>query len=296
MTRDDAAQAAKGMAHAHASLVSAIVSGQSAAAQLRAETHLKAVQDFLRPRSRGRQPRDTTALLRDTSDRHEKLAEVIARNVRADIAQRRLPVGSVIGSEDDLRERYGVSRAVLREAVRLLEYHSVATMRRGPGGGLVVGRPDPAASIEAAALYLQYRRAKVTDLQPVREALELGVLDLLTGRSQDEAITRWLEDQLTESGPTELDAVIVRINDFHLGLAQLVGNPVIALLLRIALSLWDRYGEPSEQSLPASRQELSAIALAAHRGIVAAVLDGDYALARHRMSRHLSGITAVMEF
>jgi hypothetical protein len=38
-----------------------------------------------------------------------------------------------------------VSRSVLREAVRLLKYHAVATMRRGPGGGLVVAQPQAQA-------------------------------------------------------------------------------------------------------------------------------------------------------
>ena len=63
-------------------------------------------------------------------------------------------MGEVFGSEVALLERYRVSRAVLREAVRLLEYHAVATTRRGPGGGLVVAEPQAQASIDTIALYL----------------------------------------------------------------------------------------------------------------------------------------------
>ena len=76
-----------------------------------------------------------------------KLAEVVADRIRDDIAADGWRVGEVFGSETDLLHRYEVSRAVLREAVRLLEHHSVAWMRRGPGGGLAVQTPDPTASI-----------------------------------------------------------------------------------------------------------------------------------------------------
>src|SRR5438128_10233608 len=67
-----------------------------------------------------------------------KLAAQVARRIENDIIDAGWPVGAVLGSESELLERYGVSRAVLREAVRLVEHHPVAVMRRGPGGGLVV--------------------------------------------------------------------------------------------------------------------------------------------------------------
>src|SRR5438067_13885634 len=66
----------------------------------------------------------------------EKLGVVVARQIEAEILDRGFPVGEVVGSEAGLIERYGVSRAVLREAIRLLEHRNVAAMRRGPGGGL----------------------------------------------------------------------------------------------------------------------------------------------------------------
>ena len=66
-----------------------------------------------------------------------------------------------------------MSRAVLREAVRLLEFHSVAQMRRGPGGGLVVAEPQAQASIDTIALYLQYRKPNREDLRCVRDAIEI---------------------------------------------------------------------------------------------------------------------------
>src|SRR5436190_21321141 len=88
-----------------------------------------------------------------------KLAEQTAAKIEMAIAAQGWPLGSVIGSESDLLAEYGVSRAVLREAVRLLEHDNVARMRRGPGGGLVVTVPDTQAVTRAADRFLRYRGA-----------------------------------------------------------------------------------------------------------------------------------------
>ena len=70
-----------------------------------------------------------------------KLAEHVAAQIRGDIIAKGWPVGQVLAAEPELIERYGVSRSVLREAVRIVEYLGVARMRQGPGGGLVVTTP-----------------------------------------------------------------------------------------------------------------------------------------------------------
>ena len=71
--------------------------------------------------------------------RGRKLGEQLAERVEEEIIASGWPVGKVLGSEAELIERYGVSRAVFREAMRIVDHHGVAEMRRGPGGGLVVG-------------------------------------------------------------------------------------------------------------------------------------------------------------
>jgi DNA-binding transcriptional MocR family regulator len=62
----------------------------------------------------------------------EKLAAGVARRILGDVMERGWPVGQVLGSQAELIERYGVSRAVFREAVRLVENQQIAFMRRGP--------------------------------------------------------------------------------------------------------------------------------------------------------------------
>lgn len=63
-------------------------------------------------------------------------------------------------------ERHETSRAVLRAAIRLLEHHSVAAPRRGPGGGLVVTHQEPRAAIDTTALYLAFRGVTTEESRP----------------------------------------------------------------------------------------------------------------------------------
>jgi DNA-binding FadR family transcriptional regulator len=237
-----------------------------------------------------------------TPSQEQKLAEVVAQRLFAEIISGGWEVGSIIGSEAALLDRFEVSRAVLREAVRLLEYHSVARMRRGPGGGLVIAEPDPTASIEAMALYLDYQGTELEHLRVVREAVELACLDGVTGRiGEPETVQRLrmamhgtpeanpFVDANASEQPGELS------NLLHVEFAELTGNPVLALFLRVLITLWARHRQPERTRAGTSSErpptDRDVMAAQEHQGIVDALLLGDAALARHRMRRHLRGLT-----
>jgi len=86
----------------------------------------------------------------------EKSGLRLAYRITAEIRRCALPGGCSIGPESELVSRYGVSRAVFREAVRMLEFFGVVEVRRGKDGGLVVAEMDPEGTISSALLYLDY--------------------------------------------------------------------------------------------------------------------------------------------
>ncbi|MBO0851400.1 MAG: FadR family transcriptional regulator, partial [Pseudonocardia sp.] len=107
-----------------------------------------------------------------SSARDGKLAARLALAIEHEIASARWPIGHLIGSESELRQRYRVSRQVLREAIRLVEHHQVASMRRGPQGGLVVSAPDAAAATSAVLMYLEFADTTLDHVLAVRMTLE----------------------------------------------------------------------------------------------------------------------------
>lgn len=208
----------------------------------------------------------------------------LARRIKREIIEQGWPVGEVLGSEDDLLARYGVGRPVLRQAVRLLEHQSVATMRRGPGGGLVVVEPDADFVTEGIALYLQYRDVAPHLVFETRTALELACVQTATERLTEAGIAE-LRAMLEREESASTDEAVVHAQDFHAAIAALTGNAAMELFVR---SLGRLTRERSH--LPEHPEQQAADVRVAHRRIAEAMISGDVGLARHRMQRHLQGI------
>ena len=65
--------------------------------------------------------------------RNEKIAEAVARDIVRRIAAGKLPPGAQLPSEAQMAVDYGVGRASLREALRILEIHGLISIKPGPG-------------------------------------------------------------------------------------------------------------------------------------------------------------------
>lgn len=174
-----------------------------------------------------------------------KRAEQVARAIEDRIVALGWPVGRLIGSEQSLMEEHDASRGVLREAVRLLEHHGTARMRRGPGGGLVVQAPSASAVRRSAALLLHYRRTDLAALVAARKAMELTCLDLVADRMPEDPM---IGGRLLSSLQAEAIHPGYRGSEFHLTLARQCGNPVISMLAETLIELHGealpRHGEP----------------------------------------------------
>jgi DNA-binding FadR family transcriptional regulator len=221
-----------------------------------------------------------------------KLAEQTAAKIELAIVERGWPIGSVIGSEADLLALYGVSRAVLREAVRLLERDHIAHMRRGPGGGLVVTEPEADAVTRVATLYLRYRDVSVGQLYNVRIALEGAAVKAATERMDERGIAaiRAALDREADHA----DQVDVSAHDFHVAVARLSGNPAVELFTDVVTTL-----TAAVHGGLSAGGRISALAgqvTAAHRGIGEAMIAGDTGLAQHRATRHLQAMAAASRY
>jgi DNA-binding FadR family transcriptional regulator len=267
------------VAHAHRRIVAAVVDGDGMLAQRRIRAHLEAEGAFLREHgsSRVRLPPPEPVRSQPGTKRAENLARTIAGAVLAED----LPPGHRIGSEAELVEHYGVSRTVLREAVRILEHHHVARMRRGPGGGLHVIAADPATVTDAVALHLARRGIRPGELAGARLGLELAVVGIAAGRAEQTGAQPGLDRGAGAAGASAAW-------DLHGQLASLAGNPVLELLVHVLIRL-SHLHEAGEE-VGASEADV-----AAHEGIARAVEAGDRALARLRLRRHLGSLLALGE-
>jgi DNA-binding FadR family transcriptional regulator len=291
---DSATEAIEAVEHLHAhhaGIVAAVTAGDSARAKTLSERHVEAVTAWLQQHQTGNKGRGRARRRLDVEAPRGKLAEMLAATVGDDIAASGRPVGSVFGTETALLDRYRVSRAVFREAVRLLEYHSLARMRRGPGGGLVIAEPAAQASIDTIALYLQYRDPSREDLRCVRDAIEIDNVAKVVKRLDEPDVAAFLATHrsgLPEGSRQSADDVRRAIAEeftFHVGLAQLAGNALLDLFLRIIVELFRRHWSSTGQALPTWSDVLAVHH--AHLRIVEAVGAADESVACYRLRRHL---------
>jgi DNA-binding FadR family transcriptional regulator len=207
-------------------------------------------------------------------------------DILVDIVDRGWPVGELVGSEAKLMQRHEASRAVVREAIRLLEFHQVVSTRRGPGGGVFVAAPSIDAVAEAMAVHLDFQGIDRQQLFEVRCALEVATAQIAATTFDDRQI-----EQLHEALITEREASIEDVgrasHAWHGMIAELTANRAVLLFVLVLTRLTEeRGGVPSSES--------AELVWHAHSAIVSAIADHDPERAGRRMQRHLDAITPTL--
>jgi DNA-binding FadR family transcriptional regulator len=191
-----------------------------------------------------------------------------------------------VGTEHELLAREGVSRSVLREAVRLLEHQQVARMRRGPGGGLFVLPPGTNAVTDMATIYLARQGMPRGHVAACRIEVESIAASLAAQRRNDEGAVA-LEKSLVwgEDAGDEWDGAV---DDFHAAVSAAAANKVLHLVIVVLIRLSRR--QEGEQSTPKTRRGYRAEVLLAHQDIARAIENGQEDLARDRMRNDLCAL------
>jgi DNA-binding FadR family transcriptional regulator len=275
--------------HAHAMVAEALMAGDAGLARNRMRKHLQAEADFFRRRRSTRQLLPDSVVLAQSTQ--GKGAETVARNITQTIVTEGMQPGEMVGTEPELIEREGVSRALLREAVRLLEHHQIARMRRGPGGGLFVMAPSTNAVTEVAAIYLARRGMQLNELAELRTGVEVAITDLAAERIDDEGAAGLEEALAREEHATEAERAEA-VHDLHAAVAAAAKNRVLLLVALVLIRLSRLH--QIERLAPKAQKQIRAEVLRTHEGIARAVESGDREMARHRMRRHLEALGALM--
>lgn len=147
-------------------------------------------------------------------DRPARLSDQVVAALRARIASGELAPGARLPTEQALGARFGVSRAVVREAIARLKADGYVETRQGAGAFVAArpglasfrigeeGRLDPAdlaqifelrTAVEVAAARLAAERRTRADLQAMRAALEAmarAIAEGADGAAADDAFHR----------------------------------------------------------------------------------------------------------
>jgi len=225
-------------------------------------------------------------------EREQRLYERVVDKVLELISSGAWKTGYRLPPERELSEAFGVSRTVVREAVKALEARGV--LESTTGSGVSVRRVDFNMVSQSLETYMQLANRDDFEirLNEVRRVLEVEMVALAAARRTPEQLSQLHQicQQMRASGNTakqmaELDFQL------HVTLAEATQNELFKVLLaplinqlrdQIVLT-WEDFPRPVE------------LVFDQHEAVVAAVESGDAEAGRQAMIRHLAFSREVLE-
>jgi GntR family transcriptional regulator, transcriptional repressor for pyruvate dehydrogenase complex len=219
------------------------------------------------------------------------LAEQVTENLLSYIETQRLRPGDLLPSETSLATSFGVSRPVIREALKNLEGKGIIEIVNGKGALVKPIDGDPLRLFFQRAM--QIERNSILELMEVRKGLEVQAAILAASRrvpqelEQMERIVAEMRENLHDfEAYTRLDV------EFHLLIAKASHNDMIVFLvesIRDALRNSISAGLRSRNRV-AQLEELQNT----HENLYRTLKQGDVDGARVIMTRHFDEAIAAM--
>ncbi|MGY2744697.1 FadR/GntR family transcriptional regulator [Pseudarthrobacter sp. O4] len=208
-------------------------------------------------------------------------AEAVFNALRADIESGKVEVGAKLSSETALAQRYGVSRSVVREALRSCNALGLTVTMTGKGTFVV-------AHQVAKDLVLGHYSAR--DLTEARPHIEVPAAGLAAQRRTPEELETLRAIVAAMSAEDDPEAWVSLDSSFHAAIARASGNKVFE---NVVADIREALAHQSETlNMVADRQFASDHE---HQRILQAIEAGNAAEARAAMSEHLHAVGVALD-
>src|ERR1700732_4478896 len=213
-----------------------------------------------------------------------KASDVLARELRERILTGELPEGTALPAERELVKQTKMSRATVREALRILEVQSLVRVRAGRAGGAFVQRPTTKSMASTVRMLVRGRQSKLADLMETREALEPFCAELAARKRTDDDLAVLDRANSDIADPDADLAAFLQANlDWHIGVPAASHNELLIGFM-IALSHAIYTGTDNAAFVD---DDVRAVTARAHRSITNAIRSKDADGAGRRLHRHV---------
>ncbi|WP_427919230.1 FadR/GntR family transcriptional regulator [Streptomyces sp. cg40] len=215
-----------------------------------------------------------------------RVADLIART----ILEEGLPQGHRLPPEREMIEHFGVGRATLREALRILESDGLLRMRMGPAGGPEVSRPEIDRVTRVLFLFLVTSQATLRDIYAVRAAVDPATARLAAVEADPRRDQGLMESvSRMKASVSDERAFLRECETFHRLVAESCRNPMFAAVSLSLHTILDGH----EAGVRYSRAALRSV-VELHTAITTAIVAGDADAAEEAAADHVR--TAVEYF
>ncbi|MEB3061990.1 FadR/GntR family transcriptional regulator [[Mycobacterium] zoologicum] len=213
-----------------------------------------------------------------------KSSDVLAGELRERILNGELAEGIALPAERELVKQTQMSRATVREALRILEVQNLVRVKPGRAGGAFVQRPTTTSMVNSVTMLIRGQHIKLGDLMEAREALEPCCAELAARNRTDEDLAELDRANRAIADPAADLAQFLQANlDWHVGVTIASHNELLMGFM-LALSKAIYTGTENAAFIDS---EIRAATAKAHRAITEAIRGRDDAAAARRMCRHV---------
>jgi GntR family transcriptional repressor for pyruvate dehydrogenase complex len=213
----------------------------------------------------------------------KRLYQQVADDIETAILEGTYPPDSKLPSEQELANEYGVSRNVVREALKRLKERGLVSIRTGSGTYVSIPTTEPVSDALHRLLLYPNNAVSVAHFYEIRRMIEPQVARLAAERATDEdraaihqAFDLMVENRDNRTAWTQADL------GFHIAIAEATKNPLIQSIL-------NPLNKPLLKAIEAGLAEPSGVeaGLRAHQNIMHAIDGHDPDEAERAMLEHL---------
>ena len=220
-----------------------------------------------------------------------KAADVLAGILREKILEGDLLEGADLPNERDLGQQSGLSRASVREALRILEGEGLIATRTGRNGGSAVLRPSSATIERSVGIFIRGHKIRFEAVLETRAAIEppSARFAALHRTDADMAEMEACHAKLQRASEAGDVAGYVRSNlDWHVQVVRASHNELLmAFMSAVAQSVYVATDVEGFNSI-----DVRNAVIQAHRKVMDAILARDGDAAARRMERHVGAYIA----
>jgi GntR family transcriptional repressor for pyruvate dehydrogenase complex len=214
----------------------------------------------------------------------EPLSQQVAEQILDLIASRNLQPGDMLPSQQELCEKFGVSRTVVREGLQVLSGLGVVRISQGVRAQII--KTDPSAISAMLRLSAGEGAKGMDNLLTVREILEPEIAARAALLATPEHIARMQAAiDLMQQTLDDPEQYIIHDNAFHIALAEATDNDLLMDIVSPIVSLLQDMRRVSVTVDGATER-----AQDYHRAILQQVADHDPDGARREMQEHLAQV------
>ena len=178
---------------------------------------------------------DVPDVLRKIAPRSDptKLSDRVVADIERLILSGELREGEKLPTEAELCQAFGVSRSVIRDAVRTLSARGLVHVQQGQG--TVIDPPGESTVANALILYLLRSDLTIHDVLAARAAIEIGVCPIAARRASEDDIKQLAADLVAfDESLHQGDWQHVQDEHlaFHLDLLRATNLPALEVMLR----------------------------------------------------------------